>query len=160
VVLQSSFYMTNLLAAAEQVRHSGQLMAPAGDGRVAMIDPRDVAAVAAAVLAGDGHAGRTYRLTGPDAITYERVAAELGRAAGSEVRFVDVPEDAAREGLIAAGMPDWLAQQLVGAFRLIREDALVAVTDTVRVLTGRDARGFAEFATDHAALFRPTAVRS
>jgi uncharacterized protein YbjT (DUF2867 family) len=160
VVLQSSFYMTNLLAAAEQVRHSGQLMAPAGDGRVAMIDPRDVAAVAAAVLAGDGHAGRTYRLTGPDAITYERVAAELGRAAGSEVRFVDVPEDAAREGLIAAGMPDWLVQQLVGAFRLIREDALVAVTDTVRVLTGRDARGFAEFATDHAALFRPTAVRS
>ena len=63
-VLRSHFYMTNLLAAAEQIRAGGPLVAPAGQGRVAMIDPRDVAAVAAAVLVGDGHEGRTYELTG------------------------------------------------------------------------------------------------
>src|SRR5919108_6216816 len=63
VILQSSFYMSNLLAAAEQVANEGRLYAPAGGAKIAMIDPRDVGAAAAAVLTGDGHDGRTYALT-------------------------------------------------------------------------------------------------
>jgi uncharacterized protein YbjT (DUF2867 family) len=64
VVLESGFYMTNLLAAAEPIRAQGILPAPAGDGRIAMIDPRDVGAVGAAVLCGggrDGHGTRPHR---------------------------------------------------------------------------------------------------
>jgi uncharacterized protein YbjT (DUF2867 family) len=152
-ILGSGFYMTNLLAAAEQVRGDGRLLAPAGEGRNAMIDPRDVGAAAAVALTTDGHAGATYRLTGPEAITYARIAEELSRATGAPVEFVDVPEEAARQGLVAAGMPDWLVEHLVGAFRLIRADAFAETTGTVRALTGRDARSFAEFARDHAALF-------
>ncbi len=137
VVLASAFYMTNLLAAA-----GGPLVAPAGNGRVAMIDPADVGAVAAAVLTGDGHAGQTYRLTGPEAIDYATVAAALG------VEYVDVPEEAARAELSAAGMPDWLVTQLVGVFRLIRDDAMAETTGTVRELTGREPRSFAAFARE------------
>ncbi|HEY1370488.1 MAG TPA: NmrA family NAD(P)-binding protein [Gaiellaceae bacterium] len=74
VVLQSGFYMTNLLSAAEQVRNTGKLFAPAGRGTIAMIDPRDVGRVGATVLTGDGHEGHTYVLTGPEAIGYEQVA--------------------------------------------------------------------------------------
>jgi uncharacterized protein YbjT (DUF2867 family) len=147
VVLASGFYMTNLLAAAEPVRAQGVLPAPAGMGRVAMIDPRDVGAVAAAVLCGSGHEGRTYRLTGPDAIAYDEIATILG------VQYVDVPPAAARAELAAAGMPGWLVDHLDKAFALIREGALEATTDTVRVLTGRDPRRFAEFAHDHADAF-------
>jgi hypothetical protein len=58
VCLQSSFYMTNLLASAEQIRHDGKLFAPAGSGRISMIDPRDSAAVAAVALTADGHGVR------------------------------------------------------------------------------------------------------
>jgi uncharacterized protein YbjT (DUF2867 family) len=152
-ILRSGFYMTNLLAAAEQVRGAGKLFAPAGRGRIAMIAPQDVGAVGAAVLTTDGHAGATYRLTGPEAITYARIADELSRATGARVDYVDVPEDAARQGLAAEGLPDWLVEHLVGAFRLIRADALAETTDTVRAITGRDARSFAAFARDHAALF-------
>jgi uncharacterized protein YbjT (DUF2867 family) len=147
VVLASAFYMTNLLAAAEPVRTQGVLPAPAGDGRVAMIDPRDVGAVAAAVLLESGHEGRTYQLTGPEAIGYADIAATLG------VQYVDVPAAVARDGMIAAGMPDWLVVQLDRVFALIRAGALEETTDTVRVLTGREPRSFAEFARDHARLF-------
>jgi uncharacterized protein YbjT (DUF2867 family) len=155
-ILASAFYMTNVLAAAEQIRRDGTLLAPAGDGRLAMIDPRDVGAVGAIVLTTGGHAGRRYVLTGPAAITYERAAHDLGRAIGAPVQFVDVPEDAARQGFVAAGMPAWLVEHLVGAFRLIRADTFAETTDTVRALTGRPARSFADFARDHAALFRRT----
>jgi uncharacterized protein YbjT (DUF2867 family) len=144
VILGSAFYMTNLLATAEPVRI---LPAPAGAGRVAMIDPRDVGAVAAAVLCGSGHEGRTYRLTGPEAISDADIATILG------AHFIDVPPAAAREQLAAAGMPEWLVDHLDRAFALIRDGAFADTTDTVRVLTGREPRSFAAFASDHADAF-------
>ena len=154
-VLRSHFYMTNLLAAADQVRAGNGLVAPAGEGRLAMIDPRDVAAVAAAVLVGAGHDGRTYELTGPDAVSYAEVARELSLATGATVEYVDAREDAARQGLESSGMPGWLVEHLVGVFGLIRSGAFERTTDTVRELTGRDPRGVAQFIHDHAALYAP-----
>jgi uncharacterized protein YbjT (DUF2867 family) len=154
VILRSDFYMTNLLAGAEQVRSEGMLFAPAGGGKIAMIDPRDTGAVGAAVLANGGRAGQTHVLTGPEAIKYEGIAKALSAATGRPVGYADVPEEAAREGLVHAGMPDWLVQQLIGAFRLIRQGWFEETTDTVRTLTGREPRTFAEFSHDHAGLFR------
>jgi len=146
VVLRSSFYMTNVLGAVD----GNRLLAPAGRGRVAMIDPADVGAAGAAVLHTDEHAGRTYRLTGAEALGFAQAAEALG------VDYVDVPPAMAREGFAAAGLPGWLAEHLDGAFALIRTDALAEVTDTVRVLTGRPPRTFAEFARAHAP--RPPAL--
>jgi uncharacterized protein YbjT (DUF2867 family) len=157
VMLRSSFYMTNLLAVAEAVRRQRILPAPAGDGRIAMIDPFDVGAVAAAVLTGSGHEGRTYELTGPKAVTYRDVAAELSRVIGTHVEYVDVPPAAAREQLVASGMPDWLIRHLDGAFTRIRHGEFAATTDTLAVLTGRPPRGIADFVTDHADAFAPVA---
>ena len=160
VILQSTFYMSNLLAAAAQVAREGRLYAPAHEARIAMIDPRDVGAAAAAVLTSAGHEGKTYVLTGPEAITYEDIARELSRATGAPVEYIDVPEEAARRGLVASGMPDWLVEHLVGAFRRIRAGDFADVTGTVEELTGRPARAFAEFAYDYRALFArdPAAV--
>src|SRR5919204_1354180 len=70
VILRSGWYMSNLLAAASRVAAEGRLYAPAGEARIAMIDPRDVGAAAAAGLSSPGHEGATYLLTGPRAITY------------------------------------------------------------------------------------------
>jgi uncharacterized protein YbjT (DUF2867 family) len=142
VILASAFYMTNVLAVLEPIREQGILPVPAGDGAVAMIDPRDVAAVGAVVLLGAGHAGRTYRLTGPEPITYARIAELLG------AEYVDVPPEAARRKLEATGMPDWLVDHLDRAFALIRSGAMAETTDVVRAVTGRDPRGFAAFARD------------
>jgi uncharacterized protein YbjT (DUF2867 family) len=155
VILASGFYMTNVLAVAEPVRTQAVLPAPAGDGRIAMIDPRDVGAVAAAVLAGSGHEGHTYRLTGPAAISYPEVAAAIAAATGTDVRYVDVPPDVARAGLVESGMPGWLVDHLDRIFGLIRAGAFDETTDSVRVLTGREPRTFEEFARDHADAFRP-----
>ena len=157
VILQSSFYMSNLLAAGETVAREGRLYAPAGEARVAMVDPRDVGAAAAAVLSGAGHEGRTYVLTGPEAITYAQVAADVSAAVGREVEFVDVPDEGARQALVDAGLPDFVAEQLVKIFGLLRQGMAAEVTDAVEMLTGRPPRSFASFARDHADLFEPAA---
>lgn len=158
VILQSSFSMSNLLAAAEQVAHGDRLYAPAGHARVAMIDPRDVGAAAAAVLSGSGADERTYVLTGPEAITYSQVAAELSAATGRQVEFVDVPDEGARQAMLEAGMPELVAEQIVKVFALLRQGVAEQVTHTVESLTGRPPRSFAAFARDHAHLFEPSGV--
>lgn len=123
-----------------------------------MIDPRDVGAAAAAVLTGAGDDGRTYLLTGLEAITYGQVADELSAATGRPVEFVDVPDEGARQAMVEAGVPEFVAEQLVKVFGQLRQGVAERTTDAVESLAGRPPRSFAEFARDHAGLFEPAAV--
>jgi uncharacterized protein YbjT (DUF2867 family) len=157
VILRSAPYMSNLLAGAEPVAREGRLYAPAGRARIAMIDPRDVGAAVAAAASTAGHAG-THVVTGPEAITYAQVAAELGAATGRDVRYVEVDDEQARQAMVHAGVPDVAARQIVAVFAMLRRGAAEPVTDTVEALTGRRPRGFAAFARDHADAFAPAAV--
>jgi uncharacterized protein YbjT (DUF2867 family) len=138
VILRSNFYMSNVVV------REGRVHAPAGAARIAMIDPRDVGAAAAAVVGAGEHDGRKYLLTGPEAITYAQAAAELS------AEFVDVPDDVARQTLPA---------ELVTLFALLRAGAAQQVTAAVETLTGRPPRDFAAFARDHAPAAAAGAVR-
>ena len=157
VVLRSSFFMSNVLAAAGQVAHEGRLFAPAGEARIAMIDPRDVGDAAACLLTTPVEVHGAFVLTGPAAITYAEVAAELSAATGRDVEFVNVSDDDARAGLVQAGLPDFVAEQIVAIFAQARQGVNGEVTGTVESLTGRPPRGFGAFARDHADLFAPVA---
>jgi uncharacterized protein YbjT (DUF2867 family) len=153
VVLRASFFMSNLFASADTIRDAGMIVVPAGEAKIAMVDPRDIAAVAATVLVDGGHDGRSYVLTGPRAVTYAEVAADLSTVLGREVSFVDVPDEAARAGILASGAPEWLADSLVVLYGQLRDGLAEHPTDAVRTLTGREPRSFAEFAHDHRAVF-------
>jgi uncharacterized protein YbjT (DUF2867 family) len=125
-----------------------------------MIDPRDVGTAAAAALTGAAEDGRRYVITGPEAITWDQIAGELSAATGREVDFVDVPGEGAKQGLIAAGVPDFVAEQLITIFEQLRQGVAEHVTDGVYALTGGRPRRFAEFARDHAHQFAPATVAS
>jgi uncharacterized protein YbjT (DUF2867 family) len=152
VILQPGFLMTNLLAAADHVREQGMLFAPAADARIAMIDPSDVAAVAALALTTDGVAG-THILTGPSALSYLEVAAGLAELTGRPVGYQDIPPEAALPALIDAGLPVFGAEQVVAVFAELRGGGQSLTTDTVATLTGTAPRTFAAFARDYAAAF-------
>ena len=131
----------------------GVLAAPAGDGRIAMIDPRDTAAVAARILAEGGHSGSEHVLTGPEPIRFADAASLLTAVTRRHVEYVDVPDEAARAAFVAAGLPGWLVAHLSALFPLVRADALAETTGTVHALTGRPPRAFSDFATDVAHVF-------
>ncbi|MFC9292526.1 SDR family oxidoreductase [Streptomyces sp. NPDC057011] len=148
VVLRSGFLMSNLLGSLPTIGQAGRIFLPADDARVAMIDPRDVAACAVAALSGQSRDGETHVITGPEAITFADVAHRLSTALGRTVEYVAVPDEAALAGMVGAGMPPWLAEGVVGVFQLLREGANADTTDAVRRLTGHDPRTVAEFARD------------
>ena len=153
VMLHPSAYMTNLLAGAETVRHTGRLFAPAGEARITYVDPRDVAAAAAGALAVEGHEGEAYTLTGPEAITYDQIAEALSEATGRAIEYVDIPYDAARDAMLEAGLPPLLADSIVDLFVSKQAGNMSQTTDAVRALAGREPRTFAQFARENAAAF-------
>lgn len=153
VLLKPAFVMANLLGAADSVRQAGAIFLPGEGAKIAMIDPRDVAEVAAAVLTSDGHERRSYPLTGPVAVTFDDVAEHLAAVLGRPVGFVPVPDDAALAQLVGTGAPEWFATNLVTQFGLLRRGTQAEALDVVRVLTGREPRSVAEFLHDHAGAF-------
>ena len=101
-LLRSNAYMQNFLMAAPSIAKTSSFGSAAGDGRVGMIDTRDVAAVAAEIAAAPApHAGKTYWPTGPEAITFSDAAAALSKVTGRPITFESVA--AASEKVIASG---------------------------------------------------------
>ena len=158
-IVRSAPYMSNVLLGAEGVAAEGRLYAPAGSARIAMIDPTDVGASVAAVAASSGWDGPiSHVVTGPEAITYTKMAATLSAATGREVEYVEIPDAAAEQAMVRAGLPDPAAEQVVNVFKMLRRGVAEQVTTTVESLTGRRPRDFAAFAHQHANLFAPAAA--
>jgi uncharacterized protein YbjT (DUF2867 family) len=158
VLLRPRTYMTNLLAYAGAVAETGMLFAPAGSAAISFVDTGDVGEAAAVCLTGDGHQGRTYTLTGPEAITFQRIAVELGAATGRTITYVSVGDEDARQAMASGGVPPMVADAIVAIFADQRTGSMAGTTDTLRKLIRREPRGIADFARDHAGMFRAAAL--
>src|SRR5205823_11498828 len=84
---------------------NGAIYLPWGNGTASFVDTRDIASIAAKALIGDGHEGKIYTLTGPATLGIAEVARILSEMTGREFKYVDVPEAAARDGMLQAGVP-------------------------------------------------------
>jgi uncharacterized protein YbjT (DUF2867 family) len=120
-----------------------------GDGRVSQIDVRDVAAVAVKALTGDGHVGNAYSLTGPESLTNSEVARILSDELGREIRFMNLPSEKLRDGLLSTGVPEWNVGALVDLQRLYRDGKAAKVTRDVEQILGRKPISFAQFFRDY-----------
>ena len=152
--LRPLFFMQNVLRFAQAIAQTGEFAAALGEGKVAMIDVRDIAAVAVAALTMDGHTGKAYTITGPEALSYDDVAKKLSLLTGKPVSYRDVPLAAVRPRLLATGMPEWHVEVQMDFHTALREGGASIVTDTVETVTGKPPRSFEQFAREHAALFR------
>jgi NAD(P)H dehydrogenase (quinone) len=118
----------------------GVIRGPAGDGRVAAVATDDVAAVAAAVLADPAaHAGATYDLTGPVALTLHEVAEIVTAAGKGPARYHPETVDEAYASRAVYGAPPWQVDAWVSTYTAIAAGELATVSDAVPRLTGRPA---------------------
>ena len=147
----NSFMQNYLTYYGEPIRAQNAFYLPHGNGKMSLVDVRDVAAVAVKVLTGPGHMGKAYELTGPEALDNHEVAAILTRTLGREIAYVDVPDDAARQAMAEMGSPEKMIDVLMGLNNVIRDGHTAAVTDAVEKVSGRAPRAFEEFARDFAA---------
>jgi uncharacterized protein YbjT (DUF2867 family) len=150
-VIRPSGFMSNTFQWAPQLAAGDLVRAPFASAGVAMIDPADIAAVAALALTAPGHEGQTYRITGPETLLAADRTRILGQVLGRELRFEAQPDDEARNEM-AASMP----REYVDAFfNFYAEGALddSVVLPTYQDLTGRPPRTFEQWARAHAHAF-------
>lgn len=136
------------------IKSEGAFYLPTKDSKNSVIDVRDIAAVAVKALTASGHENKVYELTGPEALSHEQIAQKLSAAVGKQIKYVDISPAAFKEGAVAAGIPDWYADALVDVYQLYVGGGAQQVTKDVERVTGKKARGFDQFAREHAAAFR------
>ncbi len=153
-LLRNNAYMQNFLVLAPAIAGTDSFGSSTGDGRVGMVDTRDVAAVAAEIaVAPRLHAGKTYWPTGPERLSYADAAAVLSDVLGRPITFHPLTFEEQRDAMIAAGVPEAVAGMNAQALGLFAEGDSDWVTEDVPSLLGRPARTFREFVADHAAAF-------
>lgn len=143
-------FMANDLRWAPQIKAEGVVRAPYGHAATAPIDERDIAAVVVTALLHEGHAGRSYPLTGPESLTQIERVQILAAALGQALRFEEqTPDDFRRQ---MSRLPPHVADGLLELLAS-RVGTTAQVTGTVRQVTGRPPRSYRQWADHHLADF-------
>jgi len=159
--LRASLYMDNV---PHSVSADDVIRAPAGAGRAAWVTRDDIADVAVSVLTGTGHEGRTYDVTGPEALTMDETAGRLSAAVGRKIVYqAQTPQEARdtrstsrlekfeaeRKMLTGHGLNDYEVEVFVTHFLQIAAGELAEVSDTVPELTGHAAQSLKQYLQQH-----------
>jgi uncharacterized protein YbjT (DUF2867 family) len=152
-VLMPVEFMANALEWADGIAASGEVREPFVDRLSAMVHEGDIGAVAAVALTEEGHGGRQYVITGPEVLTVGDKVKTIAEAAGREIALVELTEEQALAGWRAAGLPEDVIGFLLEAYGNTPEVGRT-VDGTVEKVTGRPARTFAQWAAEHADVFR------
>jgi len=145
VILRPQLFDQNLLGSLGTIRSEGRLYFGVGDGRMGMVDTRDVAEAAVVAATSDAFDGQTLELTGPASIDYQAVAAAIGRGLGREVSYVAVPPAAAAEAMRAMGADDWTAGIIRDYCTAYASGWGDFTTDDVQRITGHAPRSIDTF---------------
>ena len=149
-MLRNNAYMQNFLMLAPAIAKTRSFGSSTGDGRVGMVDARDVGAVAAEIaLSPAPHAAKTYWPTGPERLSYADAAAVLSKVLGRPITFNPLTFEEQKQAMVDAGLPEAVAEMNAQALGLFAEGDCDWTTDDVPSLLGRPARTFEQFATDH-----------
>jgi uncharacterized protein YbjT (DUF2867 family) len=142
-------FMSNSLHWAPSIAAAGTVYAPVADLPVAWVDPVDVSAVAYHLLVQPGPAGAGYAVTGPAAISPREQVAVLGEVLRWPIGFVEITPEDARTQLVQHGMPDLLADGVVGSMTSPQRGHGQTVTSTVEAVTGLAPRSYRDWAFAH-----------
>jgi uncharacterized protein YbjT (DUF2867 family) len=152
-LLRPTGFMQNTLAWGPRVL-DGTFYSPVPDAAFSIVDARDVAEVAAVALTEEGHEGKAYGLSGPEAVSFRDQARRVFAAAGREVSVEEIELETLKRELVRAGVPPWNAEGLSELFEMYASGAAQMVTSGVKDALSREPRNLDEFAKDHVESFK------
>ena len=138
-ILRPNGFLQNIVTYhAPSIRAQGAFYAAMGDAKVSYLDVGDIAVVAVKALLGGAHAGKTYELNGPEAISNQEIAKRISAVIGRTVNYVDIPDSALHDSLIGLGMPEWQATALVELQQYYKMGGCGKTDGLLKSLIGRD----------------------
>lgn len=154
--LRPGMFMSNSIQWwADSIKGQGSVFFPGGKkGKVAPVDPRDVARVAALALSQPGHNGQAYELTGSKLFTIGEMVQVISGVLGKPIQYVDIPPIAAKLFMLKSGMDRALVNALMEVLASLRRNEGAIVTDTVQQVTGQPPRTFEAWCREHIKAFQ------
>jgi uncharacterized protein YbjT (DUF2867 family) len=154
VFLRPASFTSNTLGWVSSVKSDSTVYGALGDTALPVVHPDDIADIAAAVLTTPGHAGQTYDVTGPEALTTEQQVHILAEVLGRPLKYVDISDEAMKEGMLKAGTPPTYVEARVGLVQMLRNLKRVEPSPAVETVTGKKARSFRQWVDENIAAFR------
>jgi uncharacterized protein YbjT (DUF2867 family) len=154
--LRPNFFMQNFINFFSQtIKEQGAFYLPVCDGKVSFVDVRDIASAAVQALLNESkHGQKAYNITGPDAISYAQAAEILSNEIGRKIKYVDISEDQAREGMKAMGMDEWFINSMMDLFSITRAGYASDISSAFEEVTGKKPITFSKFAKDYSSAFK------
>ena len=153
-LLRNNAYMQNFLMLAPAIAKTSSFGSSTGDGRIGMVDTRDVAAVAAEIAVSPAsHKGKTYWPSGPESLAYADAAKVFSTVLGRSITFHPLTFAEQKQVMVDVGVPDHIAEMNAQAVTLFAEGDSDWINDDVRSILGRPPATFEQFVIDHAAAF-------
>ena len=150
-----TIFMQNYINFYGGMIRGGALYLPNGEGKMSLIDVRDVAAAYALILQNPAaHAGKTYTLTGAEAVSDTDIAAIIGKKINKTINYVAVPDAAAAASMKEMGMPQWNVDTLLTLSQAVTAGYLENSTPDLEALLNRTPISFDQFATDYASAWQ------
>lgn len=146
-------FMSNALHWAPGIRAADTVRAPFGQGRIAVVDPADIAAVAVKALVEQGHSGRVYTLSGPRPLSPGEQTGILADVLGRPLAYVETSAAAARDAMLDFGVTPEMADAIMALRATALESFTSVVHPTVEQVTGHPPRSFADWVLAHRAEF-------
>lgn len=158
-MVRPGFFMQNANTAyRDDIRFRNEITVPAGKGKLALIDVRDIAAVIAKSLAEPGHAGKIYSITGSEQLNFDDVAAKISTAVGRKITYTNPSSSAFRTHQRRLGAAEDYIDVMDGIYFPVRMKLAGGKTDEFAALMGRQPILFDQYAKDYASSWElPTA---
>jgi len=136
----------------KSIREQNAFYLPTEEGKVSLVDVRDIASAAVAILSGyhSQYENKAYGITGQEALSYGQAAEILSKELGRKISYVNVSEESARKGMKETGMMDWLIDALLELYGIIRAGHAAQIIGSIEEITGRKPILFSQFAKDYA----------
>jgi uncharacterized protein YbjT (DUF2867 family) len=151
--LRPTGFMQNMLSNAAIIKSQGAFYLPAGEARVSEIDYRDIAKVAAVTLTEDGHIGKSYDLTGPEAMTYAERAKVLSEVLGRPITYVSPPDADWKATMRGYGLPEWQVEGILDLIRYYKTGNSERISPAVEEVTGSKPISYRQFVEDYKEAF-------
>jgi uncharacterized protein YbjT (DUF2867 family) len=158
-ILRPNGFLQNIVTYnAPSIRAQGAFYVAMGDAKISYLDVGDIAVVAVKALQAGAHAGKTYELNGPEAISNGELAKRISKVAGRTVNYVDIPETAQREAMLGLGMPEWQVTALLELQQYYKQGGGAKTDGLLRTLIEREPVTLDQYLTANVREFRDQAA--
>jgi len=151
--IKPTFFMQNLLMAAQSVQSDGKIYWDWAEGKAGMIDIRDVADSALGALTGKAQNGKEYILTGPNSVSMHDVATSFTKKLGKEVNYIPVPHEASKQAMMGMGFPEFIVDGYIELNEGFSHGFADISTSNVKDLSGHSPRSVDNFTNDFKSYF-------